>query len=188
MKDVIIIVEGPQGAGKTTFSNYLREQMSSTDLYRLAGIKDKTEAGHMKIKRKYDQLIEYMKVCEDSNLVFDRTFFSNEVYSRLGYLDYNFSNTFNELLEKLDNIRNAEIYLIVLYLENEQEYVKRIKRDKHQYQKFSLENSMNQQNEYLKLADEVKEKTKNINVIKFASDNQNQSEIKLKEIFGDLLN
>ena len=188
MKDVIIIVEGPQGAGKTTFSNYLREQMSSTDLYRLAGIKDKTESGHMKIKRKYDQLIEYMKVCEDSNLVFDRTFFSNEVYSRLGYLDYDFSDTFNELLEKLDNIKNAEIYLIVLYLENEQEYVKRIKRDKHQYQKFSLENSMNQQNEYLKLADEVKEKTKNINVIKFASDNQKQSEIKLKEIFGDLLN
>ena len=27
MKDTIIIVEGPQGAGKTTFTNYLREKM-----------------------------------------------------------------------------------------------------------------------------------------------------------------
>ena len=188
MKDVIIIVEGPQGAGKTTVTNFLREQMSSTDLYRLAGIKDKTETGHMKIKKKYDKLIEYMEACEDSNLVFDRTFFSNEIYSRLGYLDYDFSNTFNELLEKLDNINTAEIYLIVLYLENEKEFEKRLKREKHQYQKFSIENSLNQQNEYLKLADEVKERTKNINVIKFASDNQKQSKIKLKEIFGDLLN
>lgn len=187
MKDVIIIVEGPQGSGKTTFTNYLREKMSSTDLYRLAGIKDKTETGLIKIKRKYNQLIEYMKFCEGSNLVFDRTFFSNEIYSRLGYLDYDFSDTFNELLEKLDNIETAEIYLIVLYLENEQEYVKRIKRDKHQYQKFSLENSINQQKEYLKLADEVKERTKNINVIKFPSDNKKRTETKLKEIFGDLL-
>ena len=82
MKDVIIIVEGPQGAGKTTFTNYLREKMSATDLYRLTGIKDKTETGHMKIKRKYDKLIEYMEVCEDVNMVFDRTFFTNEIYSR----------------------------------------------------------------------------------------------------------
>ena len=187
MKDVIIIVEGPQGAGKTTFTNYLREKMSATDLYRLTGIKDKTETGHMKIKRKYDKLIEYMKVCEDVNMVFDRTFFTNEIYSRLGYLDYNFSDTFNGLLEKLDEINTAEIYLIVLYLENEKEYENRIKRNKHQYQKFSLENSVNQQNEYLKLADEVKEKTNNINVIKFANDDKDQTEKKLKEIFGDLL-
>ena len=187
MNDVIIIVEGPQGAGKTTFTNYLREKMSATDLYRLTGIKDKTESGHMKIKRKYDKLIEYMKVCEDVNMVFDRTFFTNEIYSRLGYLEYDFSNTFNELLVKLDDITSAKIYLIVLYLENEQEYINRIKRDKHQYQKFSLENSVNQQNEYLKLADEVKQKTKNINVIKFANDNKERTEKKLREIFGELL-
>ena len=53
MKDTIIIVEGPQGAGKTTFTNYLREKMSATDLYRLTGIKDKTETGHKKIEKKY---------------------------------------------------------------------------------------------------------------------------------------
>ena len=28
MRDTIIIVEGPQGAGKTTFTNYLREKMT----------------------------------------------------------------------------------------------------------------------------------------------------------------
>lgn len=185
MKDTIIIVEGPQGAGKTTFTNYLREKMSATDLYRLTGIKDKTEAGHQKIKLKYDKLIEYMEACTDVNMVFDRTFFTNEIYSRLGYLAYDFSETFNELLEKLDKI-DAEIYLVVLYLENEEEYENRIKRDKHQYQKFTVQNSINQQREYLKLADEVKEKTNNIKVIKFANDNKQETENKLKDLFGEL--
>lgn len=57
MKDTIIIVEGPQGAGKTTFTNYLREKMSATDLYRLTGIKDKTEAGHKKNRKKISKII-----------------------------------------------------------------------------------------------------------------------------------
>ena len=56
MKDTIIIVEGPQGAGKTTFTNYLREKMSATDLYRLTGIKDKTETGH-KNRKKISKII-----------------------------------------------------------------------------------------------------------------------------------
>ena len=186
MKDVIIIVEGPQGVGKTTFTNYLRENMSATDLYRLTGIKDKTETGHKKIKLKYDKLMDYINACTDVNMVFDRTFFTNEIYSRLGFLEYDFSDTFNELLEKLDNI-DAQVYLIVLYLKDELEYEKRLKRDKHQYQKFSVESSINQQNEYLKLADEVKEKTKNINVIKFANDNKEDSKIELHKIFGEIL-
>lgn len=185
MKDVIMIVEGPQGAGKTTFTNYLREHMSATDLYRLTGIKDKTPAGQKKIKLKYDKLIEYMNACSDVNMVFDRTFFSNEVYARLGYLNYDFTEDYNDLLQKLDNIPNFEIYLIVLYLENEKEYENRIKRDKHQYQKFSIENSLNQQKEYLKLADEVQKSTKNIKVIKFANDNKENTEKKLHDLFGE---
>jgi len=186
MKDKIIIVEGPQGVGKTTFTNYLREQMAATDLYRLTGIKDKTETGHQKIKKKYDKLIEYMEACEDVNLVFDRTFFTNEVYARLGYVQYNFSNTFNELLEKL-NALDFDIYYIVLYLEDTSLYGKRIKRDKHNYQKFEVESSINQQNEYLKLADEVEQKAKNIKVIRFENSTKEETDRKLHELFGDCL-
>ena len=51
MKDTIIIVEGPQGTGKTTVTNYLREEMSATDLYRLSGIKDRTITGKEKIRQ-----------------------------------------------------------------------------------------------------------------------------------------
>lgn len=184
MRDKIIIVEGPQGVGKTTFTNYLREKMPATDLYRLTGIKDKTETGHQKIKIKYDKLIDYMEVCEDVNLLFDRTFFTNEVYSRLGFLQYSFADTFEELLQKLDRL-DFDIYFIVLYLENTKIYEQRIKRNKHNYQEFKVESSIKQQNEYLKLADEVAEKTKNIKVIKFANDNKTRTNQRLEELFGD---
>ena len=184
MKDKIIIVEGPQGVGKTTFTNYLREKMSSTDLYRLTGIKDKTETGHQKIKKKYEKLIEYMAACSDVNLLFDRTFFTNEIYSRLGFLQYNFSETFEELLQKLDKL-DFDIYLIILYLEDTRIYAQRLKREKFEYQKFDAESSIKQQEEYLKLAEEVESKTKNIKVVKLEMSSEEKRNKDLEKLFGD---
>lgn len=189
MKDKIIIVEGPQGVGKTTFTNLLREKMKATDLYRLSGIKDKTETGHAKIKLKYEKLLEYMENCEDINMVFDRTFFTNQIYSRLGYQNYDFTSTYNELLEKLDSLKNIEkydIYLVILCLKDETLYEKRIKRDKHEYQKFDVESSIMQQREYLKLADEVEQTTKNIKVIRFENDTQELQEQNIIKYFDNI--
>lgn len=185
MKDTIIIVEGPQGVGKTTFTNYLREKMASTDLYRLTGIKDKTETGYPKIKKKYTKLLEYIENCEDVNMIFDRTFFSEEVYSRLGFKNYSFHEIYEELLKKLDTL-NFEIYFVVLYLKDTSEFEKRIKRDKHEYQKFDVQSSIKQQEEYLKLADEIKKTTKNIKVIKFNTDDSINFQDKIDEKFGYL--
>ena len=185
MKDTIIIVEGPQGTGKTTVTNYLREKMSATDLYRLSGIKDRTEAGKEKIKIKYEKLLEYMENCKDINMIFDRTFFTNEVYARLGYQKYSFSDVYENLLKKLDTI-DAEIYLVILYLEDEEEFSRRLKRDKHEYQKFETESGVLQQREYLKLADEVEKQTKNIKVIRFNNDNDGKFEEKMEKYFGYL--
>ena len=185
MKDTIIIVEGPQGAGKTTFTNYLREKIAPSDLYRLTGIKDKTETGYPKIKRKYLKLLEYVENCEDVNLIFDRTFFSEEVYSRLGFKTYSFHELYKELLEKLDGL-NFDIYFVVLYLKDTNEYEQRIKRDKGVYQKFSVESSIRQQEEYLKLADEVEKTTKNIKVIRFDNNNCENYKEKIDNQFGFL--
>lgn len=185
MKDTIIIVEGPQGAGKTTFTNYLREKIPSADLYRLTGIKDKTATGYPKIKRKYLKLLEYVENCEDVNMIFDRTFFSEEIYSRLGYKSYSFHEIYEELLNKLDSL-NFDIYFVVLYLKDTGAYEKRIQRDKYEYQKFNVESSKQQQNEYLKLADEVAQTTKNIKVIKFDNDNSQNYTEKIDKEFGFL--
>lgn len=185
MKDTIIIVEGPQGVGKTTFTNYLREKIASTDLYRLTGIKDKSETGYPKIKRKYMKLLEYVENCEDVNMVFDRTFFSEEVYSRLGFKSYSFHDIYEELLSKLDSL-NFEIYFVVLYLKDTSKFAKRIKRDKHEYQKFEIESSIKQQEEYLKLADEIEKTTKNIKVIKINTDENEAYKEKIEKHFGYL--
>lgn len=186
-KDVIIIVEGPQGVGKTTFTNYLREHMAATDLYRLSGIKDREETGLAKIKLKYEKLIEYMENCSDINMIFDRTFFTNEIYSRLGYQKYSFSDTYHTLVSKLDNMKNAreyDIYLVMTYLKDESLYSQRIKRDKHQYQKFEVESSILQQREYLKMADEIEQEAKNIKVIRFANDTKEIFDENVQKYFG----
>ena len=186
MRDSIIIVEGAQGAGKTTVTNYLREKLLTTDLYRLTGIKDKTETGHKKIKKKYDKLLEYMEACEDVNLLFDRTFFTNEIYARLGYFEYSFTETFNELLQKLDNL-DFDIYLVILYLENENDFEERLKRDKPAYQKFEVESSIAQQREYFKLAEEVQNKTKNIKIVKIHNEVWEETEKQIIDNFGNLM-
>lgn len=185
MKDTIIIVEGPQGIGKTTVTNYLREKMSATDLYRLSGIKDRTEKGKEKIKIKYEKLLDYIESCRDINMIFDRNFFTNEVYARLGYQSYDFKDVYENLLERLDNI-DSDIYLVILYLKNEGEFENRLKRDKHEYQKFETQSSILQQREYLKLADEVEKVTKNIKVIRFNTDNDGMFDEKMEKAFGGL--
>lgn len=167
----LIIVEGPQGAGKTTVTDFIRFYLPYTNLYRLGGTADKTVAGKEKSKKMYLALLYYMKSLENAsiNLLFDRTFFSEEVYCRLGYKDYSFSDVYNDLLEKLSKL-DFEIYFISLYLSDENEFERRLAREKKadiKYAKFNKENSINQQNAYLQIADEITAKYPNIHVVKF---------------------
>lgn len=168
-KGSIIIVEGPQGVGKSTLANFLRDNLPTTNLYRLSGIKDKSINGKEKNKIMYLGLINYMESLEETelNLVFDRTFFSEQVYCLLGYKDYKFDDVYERLVKKLASL-DYNIYFVVLYLKDENLYEKRLRRIHHNYQSFSLKNSVEQQSTYLKLANEIKEK--NIKVLKIEMD------------------
>ena len=44
----IVIVEGPQGVGKTTITDFLRHTLPYSNLYRLSGTADSTAAGKKK--------------------------------------------------------------------------------------------------------------------------------------------
>ena len=174
----IIIIEGPQGVGKSTMANFLRDNLASSNLYRLTGIKDKTKTGYDKNKRMYLNLLNYMEELEDTelNLIFDRTFFTEQVYCLLGFKEYKFDDVYERLVQKL-NALDFNIYYVVLYLNDTSIYEKRLKRQHHQYQAFSIESSINQQNTYLKLADNLK--AANINVLKIATDNYEKAYNKL---------
>lgn len=183
-KSKLIVVEGAQGAGKTTITDYLRYVIRYTNLYRLSGISDSTITGLEKNKKMYFDLVDYLKKLEnlDINLLFDRTFFTEENYCRLGKKEYSFTEVYNELLKKFNEL-DFDIYYITLYLKDEQEFENRLKREgkvEPAYAKFSAENSVLQQREYLKMADEIEEKCPNVKVYRI--DNMKDLELTKQEL------
>lgn len=170
----LIVVEGPQGVGKTTTTDFLRYSLSYTNLYRLSGTADSSKTGLKKAKEMYDTLLDYIEKMENLNinLVFDRTFFTEENYCRLGKKEYSFTEVYNELLDRFSKF-DFEIYYITLYLEDESVYEERLARSGKAVfsaSKFGVENSISQQKVYLEMAKEIKEKYPNINVINIKSD------------------
>ncbi len=167
----LIIVEGPQGAGKTTVTDYIRFFLPHTNLYRLCGTSDKTTTGKEKAAKMYDGLLNYIESLQNDsiNLLFDRTFFTEEIYCRLGFKDYSFSDVYERLLERFAKF-DFDFYYITLYLNDENEYAKRLIRDDKgitDYAKYTVESSINQQKAYLQMADEIEKKYPHIHVIKF---------------------
>lgn len=170
----LIVVEGAQGAGKTTITDFIRYSLPYTNLYRLYGTSDSTVTGKQKAKDMYIDLLEYMKKMENKsiNLLFDRTFFTEENYCRLGKKAYSFTDVYENLLDNFAKL-DFDIYYITLYLQDENEFAKRLNREGKAIFKgseFGLENSVNQQRTYLEIADEIKQKYPNINVINIAND------------------
>lgn len=183
----LIVIEGPQGAGKTTITDFLRHSIKYTNLYRLSGTSDSTKSGLLKAKEMYEDLLEYLKKMENKNinLLFDRTFFTEENYCRLGKKDYSFTEVYNYLLEIFSKL-DFDIYYITLYLKDISLYEKRLSREGKaipEYAKFTAENSIKQQIEYLKMSTEIKDKYPNINVYNIANDNEIENvKLQLKEI------
>ena len=170
----IIVVEGAQGVGKTTITDFLRHTLPYSNLYRLSGTSDNTANGKKKAEEMYIDLLEYIKKLENKsiNLIFDRTFFTEENYCRLGIKEYSFTDVYKKLLEQFANL-NFDIYYITLYLKDENEYLERLKRkDKAIFKgaEFNVKNSIKQQKVYLEMAKEIKEKYNKINVLNIAND------------------
>lgn len=185
----LIVVEGAQGAGKTTITDFLRYSLSYTNLYRLCGTSDSSKEGKKKAEDMYINLLEYIKKMENKNinLVFDRTFFTEENYCRLGKKDYTFTDVYEKLLEEFSKL-DFEIYYITLYLEDVEKYNARLDRkDKAAFKnsKFEAENSINQQRVYLQMAEEIKEKYPNIHVINIANDRDfEETKKELRKVIG----
>ena len=183
----LIVVEGAQGAGKTTVTDFLRNSLKYTNLYRLSGTADGSPAGKQKAEEMYRDLLEYTKKMENKsiNLLFDRTFFSEENYCRLGKKEYSFSDVYEDLLKQFSKL-DFEIYYITLYLKDEKQYEKRLKREGKaipSYAKFKIENSIEQQRVYLEMADEIEKQYSNIKVVRIPTDQEyEKTQSQLREI------
>lgn len=183
----LIVIEGPQGAGKTTVTDYIRHSLKYTNLYRLYGTSDSTPSGFQKAKDMYTDLLDYIEKLENKsiNLLFDRTFFTEEIYSRLKFKQYDFAPAYEELVERFSKL-DFDIYYITLYLEDTNLFVKRLARDGKaitDYAKFGIESSINQQKQYLNMADEINNKYPSIKVFKVSNDGDEQElKSKIREI------
>ena len=144
------------------------EKESRRDVYQLIGIYQKMEN-------------------KSINLVFDRTFFTEENYCRLGKKDYTFTDVYEKLLENFSKL-DFDIYYITLYLKDVENYHTRLNRkDKATFKnsKYESENSINQQRVYLEMAEDIKKRYPNIKVANIANDRDfEETKKELREFIG----
>ena len=181
----VIIVEGPQGTGKSTLASYLRDNIAGSNLYRLSGQKDKTTTGLERSIKMYDALSLYMEQMQavPMDLIFDRIFTTEEVYARLGLKEYSFTEQYKKYLDFL-NALQYEIHYFNLGLDDVELFRQRLARpEHHQYQAFSVENSVNQQNMYKVISSEVS-RYSNINVHNIAMDDFDEAYAKVRNILN----
>ena len=71
----LIIVEGPQGAGKTTVTDFIRYKIPYTNLYRLNGTSDHSATGREKSRVMYTDLVDYIEKLQNNYNIFRNRYF-----------------------------------------------------------------------------------------------------------------
>lgn len=149
-KPKLVIVEAPQGGWKTTVTNNLRNKMTCSNLLRLSG--GKAQSSSIPVFRYYSNLLNFISQSHNvgMNFILDRFYFSEQVYSRIGFKDYKFDAESKILSHKLQCLQSVYDIHVFLLVTEEEEYIKRLNRDKPVYEKavFSAKSSMEQQKHY----------------------------------------
>jgi thymidylate kinase len=149
-KPKIIFIEGSQGVGKSSVTKELREKLKYTTMLDLNAIGDKSFEGRNKMYKYHKSILNMFddNKYNGMNFLCSRSYFSEAVYCELGYKSYDFEVQTNSLTSELTYLtKYYDIYFIVLTA-TEEELEERLNRNKFAYNKFSVENSLNQQNVY----------------------------------------
>lgn len=183
-KPKLLIVEGCTGSGKSTLTNNLREQMLSTSLIRLSGIKDKSLKGEIRSLLYHESVLKMLKgtYVSGMNWVMDRSFLSDYVYAKLRLKDYSFTYPFEVLTKQLDELSEYyDVHCCVLSVDKTC-LEERLKRDKAAYETFSVESSIKQQKEYLNVLKDLPKSVNSFNINVSNLSLQEVTDIVLKEL------
>ena len=106
----IVILEGARGTGKSTITRALRDSMTNTVAVNFCGNNANTLEGRDATYKHYDNFLSFLanENFDDTpfNYLFDRTFFSELVYSNL-YKDYDFARHYDILLKRLNTLASS---------------------------------------------------------------------------------
>ena len=162
MQSRLIIVEGAQGAGKTTFTNLLRDKITQSILYRNTGLKEQPDRAD---KTEFAHAAQYYSIYQQRDYglthIMDRTFTSEMAYSMCKYTPYDWTPNFETMLVWVDLLVKAGVEVYYYVLEAPEEVlIERLKRDKPQFNnvKFDIKNSLDQQKAFKDLIPAFAEK------------------------------
>lgn len=149
VKPRLIIVEAPQGGGKTTLTNMLRDGITSSILLRLSGTPEPSMANSYVYHKAYLEAIHKIGYVGMHHIL-DRSYITEQVYSKLGFKNYNFDECAFDLTAIVEDMTDMYDVHYILLMANKETYIERLKRDKPQYSvaKFSAENSIKQLDAY----------------------------------------
>lgn len=154
----ITIFEGSRGCGKSTIARMMRDKISESTLINPTGFHADGEIGKEKVTNYYDSWMRFLDDMQehDSNIIFDRFYFSERVYSLL-YKHYRFTDyeRFNHQLWDLA-FSGVNVNIFFLYNTNKEEISTRLIRDKVPFAtaEESVEESLGQQKIYSALFEE----------------------------------
>ena len=154
-KRKLVIIEGAIASGKSSLSHLLRESLPHTTMLSLSSIYDDNNTYNFLY---HANILNMVMDVEKSNFIFCRSFLSNEIMARLGHKDYDNTENYQFLLDKLRFLGTYyyDVKIIIL-ASSKQEFEKRLsRRSKFELVKHNVEEAMKQQKEYLKMADELR--------------------------------
>lgn len=157
VKHKLVIVEGGIASGKSNLSHLLRENMKHTTMLSLSSITHDTGVNNYLY---HSHILNMMMDIDTSNFVLCRSFISNEIMARLGHKDYDNSENYEFLIDKLAFLnRYCYDVKIIILASSRQELEKRLaKREKFELIDHTVEEAIKQQREYLKIAEELRKR------------------------------